>query len=116
MVLRKYPIRTLKLPVEVETTRYRWYNGLQRKGVNLMDCKIVITCDICKCKAEISPLTWKESGVYTCPNCRERMPVDYWATIKNAIGALSIVPDSYDGFSVSIAKSGISLDNHKDES
>ena len=47
-----------------------------------MDCKIVITCEKCKCKAELSPPTWMEANAYTCPNCRERMPADYWMLLK----------------------------------
>lgn len=80
-----------------------------------MDCKIVITCEKCKCKAELSQPTWMEANAYTCPNCRERMPADYWMLLKNAIGALSMVPNSCDGFSISVSESDLNLDNRTDE-
>lgn len=72
-----------------------------------MDCKIVITCEKCKCKAELDPHTWAGSSVYACPNCGKRMPVNYWVALEEAISSLAMVPEECDGFSISFSNHAI---------
>lgn len=105
--MSKHLIRTLKFPVEVETARYWWYNGLQRKGVNIVKFKFVVTCKKCGCRTELSSGEWTSHNRFQCQNCKTVMDGAQFSSIRDAASYISVALDRSNEFYVEIESNAV---------
>lgn len=63
------------------------------KGGEIMDFKIKVKCEDCRCTFELRPVDFKKRDRLECPNCGLQFPDDIFQSLKTGIEALGDVPE-----------------------
>ncbi len=66
-----------------------------------MDFKVLIKCEVCKCRFEFRPEHFKDRENLQCPNCNQEFPKGIFQKLRFGMLSLGEVPDKIAGLNAS---------------
>ena len=64
------------------------------KGGDIVDFKIDIFCNKCKCSYELRPTEFKDRAAMECPNCGQAFPAEVYKHLKIGVTELGMISES----------------------